>query len=75
MALVHIGGYLRADNSQVNTTEVCMKDMENVHMKAEMFIKGSGRMESSTVKGHFYVLMGSKHQEIGCKTKDMENTY
>ncbi len=65
MALVHIDGYLRADNSLVNTTEVCMKDMENVHMKTGMFIKGSGRMDSSTVKGHFYVLMASKQQEIG----------
>lgn len=75
MALVHINGYLRGNNTLVNTAEVPMKGMENAHMRAGMFIKDSGRMESLTEKEHSYVLTVNKLQEIGCKTKDTESIY
>jgi hypothetical protein len=75
MALVHIDGYHRANNSLVNTLEGNLKVMENVVMKTEIFTKGSGRMEGTTDKGHFYVLMVNKQQEIGCKKKGMVSIY
>lgn len=75
MALVHINGYLRGNNTLVNTAEVPMKGMENAHMRAGMFIKDSGRMESLTEKEHSYVLTVNKRQEIGYKTKDTESIY
>ena len=49
MVLVHINGYHKGNNTLANTAEVPMKGMENAYMKAEMFIKGSGRITNTDI--------------------------